>query len=190
MITKLRRNPYILLAGVGLIVLLASGAFQVANKALLYHAQVEKARQVAEMQRAKEEAKMRERLAFIKRQHDETEAMVKQVGERLSNDKSGTVYRRPGVGVLFDLTECDVWGHQLRVVYGRHTVSETLTLRSAGPDGLYNTDDDIMFETSAYTAAGAIDGAGNIIREHMPSIPKFGNPFRGKTESAKGKPHG
>src|SRR5262249_22987990 len=120
-------------------------------------------------------------------QASQTTAMVQRVGERLANDKSGTVFRRPGEGMVFDLPERDAWGTPLHVVYGRHTVSETLTLRSAGPDRDYNSQDDIVFEASAYTAAGVLDGAGNIVREHLPAMPRW-NPFGSKPAKKEGTP--
>jgi len=61
-----------------------------------------------------------------------------------------------------ELPEVDPWGHKLRVLYSQGGVAETVTVRSAGPDGEWHTADDIA--TMRFSAN--LKGIGNGIKKN------------------------
>ena len=89
------------------------------------------------------------------------------------------------------IKETDPWGTPLEVSYSQGGVAETLTVRSAGPDKMFHTDDDVVGsgmsanfkgvgnaiknnaqETAANVAKGAVkgavEGAKETIKESLP----------------------
>lgn len=85
-------------------------------------------------------------------------SLVGAEAERLDDDLSAWGgYARPGEGSQFDLAGVDPWEHRLKVTYIREGFAEFLTVRSAGPDGLFFNDDDIseQRETTAFGGVGS-----------------------------------
>ncbi len=129
-------------------------------------------------------------------QIEQAEAQVARIVEDLDGRTTETgVYIRVEEG---ELGERDPWGTEISVGYSQGGVAETVTVRSAGPDGEFQTDDDIVAsgmaanlkgigegikknveETSANAAKGAVKGAvegvKQSIRESLPFGKKKGD---------------
>jgi hypothetical protein len=88
--------------------------------------------------------------------HEIAKSRVLATAERLdgrTDDAGG--YVRPGPGNEFTLDdEADPWGRPLRVSYTRGGFMEAMTVRAAGPDGLFHTPDDIVEVRSKVTFGG------------------------------------
>jgi hypothetical protein len=63
------------------------------------------------------------------------------------------------------LPENDPWGTPLNVTYAQGGFAETLTVRSAGPDGVFFTQDDILAQRSVVNLKGIGRGAKDNIEE-------------------------
>ncbi len=63
------------------------------------------------------------------------------------------------------LPESDPWGTPLNVTYAQGGFAETLTVRSAGPDGVFFTQDDILAQRSVVNLKGIGKGAKDNIEE-------------------------
>src|SRR5260370_24678089 len=63
------------------------------------------------------------------------------------------------------LPENDPWGTPLNVTYAQGGFAETLTVRSAGPDGLFFTQDDVLAQRSVVNLKGIGKGAKDNIEE-------------------------
>lgn len=92
------------------------------------------------------------------------------------------------------MPEADPWGNKLRVSYSRDGLSEIVKVKSAGPDGQFDTDDDVVEqrmtanlagvgegikenigEVSENAAEGAVRGTIEGVKEGIKeSLPKFG----------------
>ncbi len=75
-------------------------------------------------------------------------------------DPNGRFVRKP-VGPL---SETDAWGRALRLDYQPGTLSDGLEVRSAGPDGEWNTRDDVVVTRSSKISNKALvrDAAGGL----------------------------
>jgi len=60
------------------------------------------------------------------------------------------------------LTEADPWGQQIKVYYRQEWFNEIATIQSAGPDGVYGNDDDLIRIRSAKNPAGVLQGISTI----------------------------
>jgi hypothetical protein len=63
------------------------------------------------------------------------------------------------------LPENDPWGTPLNVAYNHSGFAETLSVRSAGPDGVFYTEDDILAQRSVVNLSGIGKGAKDSIEE-------------------------
>jgi hypothetical protein len=90
-------------------------------------------------------------------------AQVDRWAEQLQSQttKSGVFIRHPGN----QLPEEDPWGTTLSVQYAQGGLMETLTVRSAGPDRVFHTQDDIMVQRSVMNFKGIGRGATDNVEE-------------------------
>src|SRR5438552_7129152 len=81
---------------------------------------------------------------------DRARALVREWAETLDGqtDETGGFLRHQGA------TANDPWGRPLDISYSEGGFAETLTVRSAGPDGVSYTDDDIIEKRTKVTAHG------------------------------------
>jgi hypothetical protein len=56
------------------------------------------------------------------------------------------------------LTETDPWGQQIKIEYKQDWTKEVATVRSAGPDGVFHTSDDLVRVRISNNPLGLIDG--------------------------------
>jgi hypothetical protein len=63
------------------------------------------------------------------------------------------------------LPETDVWGGPYRLAYKTHTLSDELEIRSSGPDGEWDTRDDIVVSRTSKISNKAVarDAAGGLL---------------------------
>jgi hypothetical protein len=103
-----------------------------------------------------------------KRQRIEAErAQASEAAARLADrfgeekDADGRFVRR----LEGELPEADFWGRPFRLGYKPGTLSDGLEVRSAGPDGEWNTRDDVVVTRSSRIANKALarDAAGGLI---------------------------
>lgn len=59
----------------------------------------------------------------------------------------------------------DPWGHSLFVVHSTGTVTETIAVRSPGPDGVQNNDDDIAEQRTSVSASAAAGAVADKMKE-------------------------
>ncbi|MEX1231011.1 MAG: hypothetical protein WEB58_12275 [Planctomycetaceae bacterium] len=87
---------------------------------------------------------------------DKATSQVRRLTEELDKQTTATgVYVRAKEG---DAAENDPWGTPLNISYSQGGVSETITVRSAGPDKLLHTDDDILQQGMAMNFKGIGEG--------------------------------
>ena len=72
--------------------------------------------------------------------------------------ETGVYVRHPGGN---QLPENDPWGTPLNVTYAQGGFAETLTVRSAGPDRVFHTQDDIVAQRSVMNFKGIGNGRAN-----------------------------
>lgn len=132
---------------------------------------------------------------------EQARAQVSRVVTDLDTQTTSTgVYKKADPD---QIQEKDPWGHPLKVDYAQGGFAETVTVRSAGPDGVYHSGDDVVAsgmsanlkgvgeglkqnaqETSSNVAKGlvkgTVDGVKESIRESLPSLP-----FRKKATEGK-----
>jgi len=101
-------------------------------------------RQQAELARLEAERRERERVAAEdrRRELEQADALVERWAERLAAAKTQTSAFIPHQG----LTEDDPWGGRIQIEYsvGPDPDSQTLEVRSAGPNGQFNDEDDLV----------------------------------------------
>lgn len=90
------------------------------------------------------------------KKRNQARALVTRWAEQLDaqTTPTGVYIRHEGE----TLPEQDPWGNPLRVQYKQGGVAETVTVRSAGPDGTMFTDDDFVEERMAANFKGVGDG--------------------------------
>jgi hypothetical protein len=93
-------------------------------------------------------------------------AQVKQWAEKLDarTTDSGSFLRHQGP------TEPDPWGKDLLVSYSHGGMQETLSVRSAGPDGVEFTEDDLVEVRSKMT----LQGIGTGIKRNVEEVAEKG----------------
>lgn len=93
----------------------------------------------------------------------EARATVTRWAEQLHGQTTdaGVYIRHPAQ----QLPENDPWGTPLNVAYGQGGFIETLTVRSAGPDRAFYTDDDIVAERSLMNLKGIGKGVKDNVEE-------------------------
>ncbi|MCA9099135.1 MAG: hypothetical protein KDA36_12150 [Planctomycetaceae bacterium] len=120
---------------------------------------------------------------------DQARAQVGRVVTDLDQRTSETgVYQKVDPD---QIKETDPWGRPLKIDYSQGGIAETVTVRSAGPDGVFHSDDDLVAsgvsanfkgngngikknaqETSSNIAKGlvkgAVDGMKESIKESLP----------------------
>jgi hypothetical protein len=101
---------------------------------------------------------------------DKIEVAKSQVGaaaERLDAQVAETGgYIRPGNGNEVDLSEdLDPWGLPLKATYTSGGMTESLKVRSAGPDGRFFNADDIVEQRTKMTMAGVGTGLKKNVEE-------------------------
>lgn len=132
---------------------------------------------------------------------EKAQAQVRRIAEDLDKRTTETgVYIRVKEA---DIKEIDPWGTSIKVTYAQGGVAETVTVRSAGPDREFQTNDDITAggmsanlkgigegikknaeQAAANVAKGAVKGTVAGVKESI----KESLPFKKKTESGEGKP--
>jgi hypothetical protein len=92
-----------------------------------------------------------------------------------------------------EIKESDPWGTQVQVVYSQGGVAETVSVRSAGPDREFHTDDDLVAsgisanfkgigegikqnakETATEAAKGLVKGTVEGVKESVKGVLPFG----------------
>jgi hypothetical protein len=110
----------------------------------------------------------------------DTTSLVKQTVELYGAKKTNMgAYIRPGdeKETVFEMKDKDSWDKPIRLIYTRGPIQEGLLARSAGPDGKFNTEDDITDET--YSTNGV--GAGTAVKEAA------GDLFQGAYDKIRGR---
>lgn len=106
--------------------------------------QLELEREQAELARLEGERLERQRVAAeaLRRELEQADTLVEQWAERLAASKSDHNAFAQHQG----LTEDDPWARQLRIQYtsADDEQSQTLEVRSAGPNGRFDDDDDLL----------------------------------------------
>jgi len=94
----------------------------------------------------------------------EAQAQVTRWAEQLHGQTTdaGVYVRHPGGN---QLPENDPWGTPLNVTYAQGGFAETLTVRSAGPDRVFHTQDDIVAQRSVMNFKGIGKGAKDNVEE-------------------------
>jgi hypothetical protein len=84
----------------------------------------------------------REKAARLEAGRAETSETATRLADEIAKevDTDGRFIRKPEGA----LAEADAWGRPLRLMYKSGTISETLEVRSAGPDGEFETRDDVV----------------------------------------------
>jgi hypothetical protein len=117
---------------------------------------------------------------------------VTQVAERLDAQVERGRYRRTAQA---DITETDTWGRRLQVEYRDEGLGERLLVSSAGRDGTFGTEDDIVVQrwlanakgigerihdgaasTAKEAAKGAIQGAKVEVKDSVKRVFRRGDP--------------
>lgn len=110
-------------------------------------------------------ADWRAREKYAKREADRaaTSETVARVADEFTKDtdSDGRFVRKPEG----PLPETDVWGRQLRLAYKPGNFSDGLEVRSAGPDGEWNTWDDVVAARSSRISNKALvrDAASGVL---------------------------
>ncbi|HLJ97175.1 MAG TPA: hypothetical protein VKU02_28685 [Gemmataceae bacterium] len=99
-------------------------------------------------------------VVFLSRSHQRAalaQAQVDRWAEQLHGQTTpaGVYIRYPAN----QLPEADPWGTPLNVAYAQGGFAETLTVRSAGPDGLFYTPDDLVARRCVVNLQGIGRGA-------------------------------
>jgi hypothetical protein len=116
------------------------------------------------------------RMAGDQRRGAEARAQVDRWAEKLGGQTTDTgVYIRHAGE---QLPEDDPWGTPLSVNYTGGGFAETLTVRSAGPDQVFHTDDDIVARRSVVN----LKGVGKALKENVEEFAQQGS--RGMAKGA------
>ena len=99
---------------------------------------------------------------------DQTRAQVQRMAAELDQQTTAT-----GTYVRVDGTEdSDAWATPLSVAYARGGLAETVTVRSAGPDRQFHTDDDIVASGATVNLAGVGEGIQQNVEETSAKVAK------------------
>lgn len=122
---------------------------------------------------------------------EKAEAQVRRLADELDAKTTETgVYIRVEEG---EIQEKDPWGTPIDVTYAQGGMAETVTVRSAGPDTEFHTDDDLVAqgtaanfkgigegikknaeETAANTAKGLVKGTVEGVKDSIKDALPFG----------------
>lgn len=95
-----------------------------------------------------------------------TDKRVVALADRIDGQIERGRYKRTDPATI---TETDSWGHKLRIEYREEGIGERLIVRSAGPDGSFDTDDDITANRFLMNAKGIgeeiKDGTASVAKE-------------------------
>ena len=98
--------------------------------------------------------------------HRNTDKSVVALADRLDGQVERGRYKRTEPATV---TEADAWGHQLRIEYREEGIGERLLVLSAGPDGAFDTEDDITANRFLMNAKGIgeeiKDGTASVAKE-------------------------
>jgi len=95
---------------------------------------------------------------------DKARAQTARLAEQLDQKTTATgAYVRVKDG---EIQEDDPWGTRIKITYSQGGLAETISVRSAGPDREFHTDDDI--EETAVSAN--LKGIGAGIKEHAGEV--------------------
>jgi hypothetical protein len=95
---------------------------------------------------------------------DKARAQTARLAEQLDQKTTETgTYIRVKDG---EIQENDPWGTRITVVYSQGGIAETISVRSAGPDREFHTDDDI----TANAVSANLKGVGAGIKEHAGEV--------------------
>jgi len=131
---------------------------------------------------------------------DKANAQVRRIADDLDKRTTETgVYLRVKKD---EIKETDPWGTAIQVSYSQGGVAEVVTVRSAGPDREFHTDDDLVAQgmsanlkgigqgikknvedTAARAAKGVVRGTVDGVKESLKGTLKF--PRRKKVDKAK-----
>jgi len=94
---------------------------------------------------------------------EETRALTRRWADELDSQttESGVYIRHQGD----QLPDADPWNNKLRVQYSQGGVNEIVKVTSAGPDGKFDTDDDIVEQRMTANLAGVGEGIKKNIGE-------------------------
>lgn len=110
-----------------------------------------------------------------------TDRNVTALAEQLDADVERGRYKRISPD---EVTQTDSWNTTLRVEYRDEGLGEQLIVRSAGPDGVFDTDDDITARRWLMNAKGIgeniHDGAASVAKETTKGV------IQGVKEEVKG----
>ena len=121
--------------------------------------EVAKQRAIDEKKQKEEEKRQKELQAIEEKKLKEQQlkdgdALVHKWAEQLATNANDGFPRQEG------LIELDPWGNPLRIDYRQEWFSEIAVVRSAGPDGKYDTVDDLTRTRKASNPAGVFRGLG------------------------------
>jgi hypothetical protein len=89
-------------------------------------------------------------------EYDRAQAQVQRIVDNLDRRTTATgVYVRVNID---EVKEIDPWGMTIQVAYSQGGVAEVVSVRSAGPDGEFQTDDDIVAEGMTANLKGVGEG--------------------------------
>jgi hypothetical protein len=102
-------------------------------------------------------------LRIVNQRAAQAHAQVTRWAERLHSQTTdaGVYVRHPGK----QLDENDPWGTPLSVGYAQGGFAETVTVRSAGPDRTFYTEDDIVAQRSVVNLKGIGTGAKESVED-------------------------
>lgn len=101
---------------------------------------------------------------------EQAEAQVKQIAADLDARTTETgVYVRVKEG---EIKENDPWGTPVQVSYSQGGVAEMVSVRSAGPDRQFHTDDDLVAGGMAANLKGIGEGIKKNTEEPQPRRPR------------------
>ncbi len=103
-----------------------------------------------ESQEAKQERLLKQE------QGDKLVAEFSEKLERQTQSSGGYVHHE-------GLTPDDPWGNRLQVTYSQRWSKEVLTVRSAGPDGRFETDDDLVRIRETNNVMGTLSGIPSLV---------------------------
>jgi len=113
------------------------------------------------------EAKQRqEQQEQIKAQHEQQAQQLKDGDEMVAKWATMVQEKATKDGFGFEktegLTETDPWGQQIKVSYHQKWFNEIATIQSAGPDGLFGSEDDLTRVRTAKNPAGILEGISSV----------------------------
>ncbi|MEZ6090041.1 MAG: hypothetical protein R3C05_18845 [Pirellulaceae bacterium] len=94
--------------------------------------------------------------ATLHREIEQAQAQVRRIVAELDQRTTET-----GVYVRIkddDIVEIDPWSTRIEITYSQGGIAETVSVRSAGPDRLFHSDDDVVAQASTTNLKGVGEG--------------------------------